>query len=256
MRIAVLYQGGPHWLELADDVIRLIDPDSPTPVVEHAIGSALKIRLDGQELVWGTRRLYFSLAERSDAERLVAEVGERASAKCSPLPPLITLEERRRRATLLVLAGGISVFLSAFVLPWITVKGGGLVVEVKAESLFGTYRTLPEQDGWSIFFGYGCFVALAAIGYAAFHIGTSADLSPEDANRLRVASVGAMGWSALAVFEVQSIRDEASEFLPSPIGTLSATIEVGGGAYVAVFGVGLVLAGCLVRVGVRDPEDV
>ncbi len=152
-----------------------------------------------------------------------------------------------RRARVLVGCGAAVSAVSAFGLPWLTGRGPEGRIELNAWRLFEIYRARGAQDGWSLLYGYGWFIAAVGLVLAVYRGVSAVPIQRDEQMLVQFAAGVAVVWTVLALHETSTLRDLLRDSLETVNPTAPIESDVGLGAWAAPVGSGLVFAGVRTR---------
>jgi hypothetical protein len=148
-----------------------------------------------------------------------------------------------RPARILVGCGAAIAAAGAFVLPWLTGRGSEGRFDLRAWRLFAVFRARGAQDGWSLLFGYGWFVAAAGLILAVYRVVSTLPIRRDEQMAVQLAAGAAVVWSVLALRQTSTLADLLEAASP----TAPIALDVGLGAWAALVGSCLVFAGVRAR---------
>jgi hypothetical protein len=119
-------------------------------------------------------------------------------------------------------------------LPWI-VSDGPTQRDIGASDFFSAYRTASGQGMWSLVMGYGCYLALALVAYAAFLLLSGRPVEGDKRLHLRIAGFSPLPWMVLVLIQASDTSKVLADYVLSPGGG-SVSFSVGPGAYLAACG--------------------
>ncbi len=152
-----------------------------------------------------------------------------------------------RPARILVGCGAAIAAASVFGLPWLRGRGSEGRVDLNAWRLFGVYRARGAQDGWSLLYGYGWFVAAVGLGLAVYRVVSALPIRRDEQMAVQLAAGAAVVWSVLVLHETSTLADLFRDSLETANPTAPMESDVGLGAWAALVGSCLVFAGVRAR---------